>query len=164
MGGTGQDGLTGGAPPADGPVDGPVEASPPAAPLLVAGRYRPVRFLGRGGMGVVHEAEDTRLDRPAAAPPPPGGMGTGFDVLQFAVSGGLSAASLVVSVLQWQASLRRAPAVTLRRGDVEVLLTARAARDERTVRRLVALPDGDAAPVAPPAPRTEGSGGDDGTP
>ncbi|MFH9860880.1 protein kinase [Streptomyces sp. NPDC017202] len=66
MGGTGQDGLTGGAPPADGPVDGPVEASPPAAPLLVAGRYRPVRFLGRGGMGVVHEAEDTRLDRRVA--------------------------------------------------------------------------------------------------
>lgn len=96
-----------------------------------------------------------------AAPPPPGGMGTGFDVLQFAVSGGLSAASLVVSVLQWQVSLRRAPAVTLRRGDVEVLLTARAARDERTVRRLVALLDGD---TAPPAPRTEGSGGDDGTP
>ncbi|MEU8653319.1 hypothetical protein [Streptomyces sp. NPDC048737] len=101
--------------------------------------------------------------RLATAPPPPGGMGTGFDVLQFAVSGGLSAASLVVSVLQWQASLHRAPAVTLRRGDVEVLLTARAVRDERTVRRLVALLDGDTAPAAPPAPRTEGSGGDDGT-
>ncbi|MFF9062235.1 hypothetical protein ACIRPQ_18510 [Streptomyces sp. NPDC101213] len=101
--------------------------------------------------------------RPVAAPPPPGGMGTGFDVLQFAVSGGLSAASLVLSVLQWQASLRRAPAVTLRRGDVEVLLTARAARDEEAVRRLVALLDGDTAPAGPPAPRTEGSGGDDGT-
>ena len=111
-----------------------------------------------------------RADQPAgvraglaAAPPPPAdGMGTGFDALQFAVSGGLSAASLVVSVLQWQTSLRRAPAVTLRRGDVEVRLTAQAARDEQTVRRLVALLDGDTAPAAPPA-RTEGSGGDDGT-
>ncbi|MFD7134819.1 hypothetical protein [Streptomyces sp. NPDC059894] len=111
--------------------------------------------------------EDESVDLPVrpggAAPLPPGGMGAGFDVLQFAVSGSLSAASLVVSVLQWQTSRRRAPAVTLRRGDVEVLLTARAARDEETVRRLVVLLDGDTAPATLPGPRTEGSGGDDGT-
>jgi hypothetical protein len=111
--------------------------------------------------------EDDAVDllvRPGSAgPPPPGGMGTGFEVLQFAVSGGLSAASLVVSVLQWQTSRRRAPAVTLRRGEVEVLLTAQAARDEETVRRLVALLDGDPQPATLPGARTEGSGGDDGT-
>ncbi|MFE7647811.1 effector-associated constant component EACC1 [Streptomyces phaeoluteigriseus] len=111
------------------------------------------------------ETAGVRAGLAAAPPPPAGGMGPGFDMLQFAVSGGLSAAALVVSVLQWQTSLRRAPAVTLRRGDVEVQLTAQAARDEETVRRFVALLDGDTAPAAPPAQRTrtEGSGGDDGT-
>ncbi|CAM5237000.1 effector-associated constant component EACC1 [Streptomyces aurantiogriseus] len=111
------------------------------------------------------ETVDLLVHPGSLGPPPPGGMGTGFDLLQFAVSGGLSAASLVVSVLQWQTSRRRAPAVTLRRGDVEVLLTAQAARDEETVRRLVTLLDGDGTPAATlPGPRTEGSGGDDGTP
>jgi hypothetical protein len=110
------------------------------------------------------DAADLPVRPAGAAPPPPGGMGTGFDILQFAVSGGLSAASLVVSVLQWQAARRRAPAVTLRRGDVEIVLTAEAARDEDAVRRLVAVLDGGTAPAAVrPAPSTEGSGGDDGT-
>ncbi|MEU1041674.1 hypothetical protein ACFYP4_31655 [Streptomyces sp. NPDC005551] len=72
-------------------------------------------------------------------------MGSGFDLLQLALGSGLSTASLVVSVLQWQSSRRRAPAVTLRRGEVEVLLTAEAARDEETLRRIVGLLDGEEA-------------------
>ena len=111
------------------------------------------------------ESAGVRAGLAPAPASPADAMGTGFDMLQFAVSGGLSAASLVVSVLQWQTSLRRAPAVTLRRGDVEIQLTAQAARGEQTVRRLAALLDGDTAPAVLPAPRTrtEGSGGDDGT-
>ncbi|MBX7550419.1 hypothetical protein [Streptomyces sp. NPDC004232] len=109
--------------------------------------------------------EDEALDvrgRVGGAPPPSGAMGTGFDLLQLAVGSGLSTASLVVSVLQWQTSRHRAPAVTLRRGEVEVVLTPEAARDAETLRALADLLD--AQPTTLPAPRTEETGGDGGTP
>lgn len=73
----------------------------------------------------------------ATAPAPAGHMGAGFDVLQLAVGSTLSTAALVVSVLQWQLSRRRAPALVLSRGDVRVELTQEAARDEETLRRVM---------------------------
>ncbi|MFD4869172.1 hypothetical protein [Streptomyces sp. NPDC058412] len=75
----------------------------------------------------------------AEGPPAPGSMGGGFDLVQFAVSGGLSVGALVVSVLQWRASLRRPAAVTLRRGGVEVLLDDRTAADPEAVRKIVEI-------------------------
>ncbi|MEU9168401.1 hypothetical protein AB0D34_11495 [Streptomyces sp. NPDC048420] len=110
------------------------------------------------------ELVDVHARVAATAPPAPGSLGgTGFDLLQLALGSGLSTASLIVSVLQWQTSRRGAPAVTLRRGGVEILLTKEMARDQDTVRGLVDLLDA-SAPAAPlPAPRSEETGGDDGT-
>ncbi|MGV9390619.1 effector-associated constant component EACC1 [Streptomyces olivaceus] len=111
----------------------------------------------------LHEDEDLDVrGRPVGAPTPSGAMGTGFDLLQLSVGSGLSTASLLVSVLQWQTSRRHAPAVTLRRGEVEVVLTPRAARDEETLQALVDLLDRPAAGL--PTPRREENGSDGGTP
>lgn len=80
----------------------------------------------------------------APAPAPAGHMGTGFDVLQLSIGSTLSTAALVVSLLQWQLSRRRGPALVLSRGDVRVELTQEAARDEETLRRVMeALERGD---------------------
>ncbi|MFD9869280.1 hypothetical protein [Nocardia sp. NPDC059228] len=87
----------------------------------------------------------------ASEPAQSGHMGTGFDVLQLALGSSLSTAALVISVLQWQLSRRRASVLVLSRGDVRVELTADAARDEETVRRVMA--------VLEPG---EGGAGDDG--
>ena len=80
-------------------------------------------------------------------------MGTGFDVLQLVLGTGLSSAALAVSILQWRDARRTRPALTLRRGDIEVDIPPEAAADEDTVRRIVALLE---------APETgEGTGSDD---
>jgi hypothetical protein len=49
-------------------LDGPVVAgdTPAFAPGTMLGPYRVVRIVGRGGMGIVYEAEDTRLHRRVA--------------------------------------------------------------------------------------------------
>ncbi|MFD8382677.1 hypothetical protein ACFV2X_29915 [Streptomyces sp. NPDC059679] len=103
--------------------------------------------------------EDESLERlvggrvGAAGPAVPGHMGTGFDVLQLVLGTGLSSAALAVSILQWRDARRTRPALTLRRGDIEVDIPPEAAADEDTVRRIVALLE---------APGTgEGTGSDD---
>ncbi|MER6445162.1 hypothetical protein DEJ51_05670 [Streptomyces venezuelae] len=78
-------------------------------------------------------------------------MGTsGFDLLQLTVGSALSTGSLVVSVLQWQASRRgRGPALTVRHGAYEVTLTGDEAGDPAALDRIVAALEngsGDADP------------------
>lgn len=84
-------------------------------------------------------AGDLRGRIKAAGPAVSGQMGTGFDVLALALGSSLSTGALVVSVLQWQLSRRRAPALVLSRGDVRVELSPEAAGDEATLRRVMAV-------------------------
>ncbi|MFI8362817.1 hypothetical protein ACIGD1_21930 [Streptomyces sp. NPDC085612] len=92
-------------------------------------------------------------ERPASGTPTSGTlMGTGLDLVQLVVGSGLSTGSLVFSVLQWQASRRPAPSLTVSRGGYEVRLTGEAADDPEALRRIVALLE----------PSPEG-GDDDGT-
>lgn len=78
----------------------------------------------------------------------------GFDLLQLAVGGGLSAGSLVFAVLQWQASRRRPPSLTVRRGPYEVTLTGDEAGDPEGLQRIVAALENGSG---------DGTGADDGT-
>ncbi|GGU03783.1 effector-associated constant component EACC1 [Streptomyces violascens] len=65
----------------------------------------------------------------------------GFDILQLALGSGLSTASFVVSVLQWQLARNRAPALVLSRGELRVEVSPESAGDAETLRRVVELLD-----------------------
>ncbi len=100
--------------------------------------------------------DDLRGRLASSGSPVAGSMGAGFDILQFAVGSGLSLSALVVSVLQWRDGRRRAPEVTLRRGDVEIRLPADLARDEAALARFVAVLDRPATFVGRQAVATAG--------
>ncbi|MBM9509296.1 effector-associated constant component EACC1 [Actinacidiphila acididurans] len=91
------------------------------------------------------------------APPRPGQMGTAFDILQLTLGSGLSAASLVVSVLQWRDAHRRPPALVLRRGEATVEVPATGEVDAAALVQAVVLlaeepPVMMPAAAAPPVP------------
>ncbi|MEU7577752.1 hypothetical protein AB0B50_09155 [Streptomyces sp. NPDC041068] len=94
----------------------------------------------------LHEDEtltgSVRGEVAASAAPVAGHMGAGgFDILQLALGSGLSTASLVVSLLQWQLARRRAPSLVLSRGELRVEVTPDGAHDAETLRRVVELLD-----------------------
>ncbi|MFD9412173.1 hypothetical protein ACFWBN_34935 [Streptomyces sp. NPDC059989] len=88
--------------------------------------------LRRGVRGRIRSGEPAQAEdgTPMGSP--------GFDLLQLAVGSGLSTGSLVFAVLQWQASRRRPPALTVRRGPYEITLTGDEAGDAEGLRRIVA--------------------------
>ncbi|MFJ8886021.1 hypothetical protein ACIRJR_21785 [Streptomyces sp. NPDC102402] len=106
--------------------------------------------------------EDESLDRyvrgsyRSPAPRSAEHMGEGLDLLALVAGSALSTGSLVFSVLQWQASRRRAPTLILRRGAVEVHLPADRATDDEALRRIVSALGEDSRQSQEP-------GGDDGT-
>ncbi|MFJ6757990.1 hypothetical protein ACIQNK_23550 [Streptomyces sp. NPDC091273] len=99
---------------------------------------------------VRREARGRIGSSPAIAAPGGTPMGSpGFDLLQLAVGTSLSTGSLVFSMLQWQASRRRPPALTVRRGPYEITLTGDEADDPEALHRIVAALEngsGDADP------------------
>ncbi|MER6253132.1 hypothetical protein ABT224_17405 [Streptomyces sp. NPDC001584] len=109
--------------------------------------------LRRDVRGRIRSTEPAWVPASASGTP----MGSpGFDLLQLAVGSGLSTGSLVFAVLQWQASRRRPPALTVRRGPYEVTLTGDEAGDPEALHRIVAaLENGSGEP--------DRDGDDDGT-
>ncbi|MEV8594100.1 hypothetical protein [Streptomyces sp. NPDC052012] len=72
----------------------------------------------------------------SSAPTDPEHMGNLLDLITLMVSGGLSAAQLVLSIDQWRAARRSRPRVVLRRGSVEIEVVG---AEEPTVRAVAAL-------------------------
>lgn len=72
----------------------------------------------------------------SSVPAGPGHMGTLLDLITLGVTGGLSAAQLVLSIDQWRAARRTRPRVVLRRGTTEVEVVG---AQEETVRAVAAL-------------------------
>ncbi|NXY98878.1 hypothetical protein HYE82_31760 [Streptomyces sp. BR123] len=81
----------------------------------------------------------------AGQDPRPGDMGDVLDLVTLIVGSGWSAASLGVAVAAWRGTRPNPPVVTVRRGDLEVVL---AGADEAQLRQAVALLD---RPAAAPA-------------
>ncbi|MFD8413426.1 hypothetical protein ACFV2Q_16930 [Streptomyces sp. NPDC059650] len=70
--------------------------------------------------------------------PQPGDMGDVLDLVTLVIGSGWSAASLGVAVAAWRGTRPNPPAVTIRRGDLEIVLTG---ADEEQMRRAVAVLD-----------------------
>jgi hypothetical protein len=81
----------------------------------------------------------------------------GFDILQLALGSGLSTASLVVSVFQWQLARNRGPALVLSRGELRVEVSPEGARDAETLRKVVELLDRQPAAIAEDGERDGGA-------
>lgn len=58
-----------------------------------------------------------------ARPPRPGEMGLDFETIELLVSSGFELANLALAYLSWRSSRIDKPTVTIRRGDIEVVLT-----------------------------------------
>ncbi|MFG2276063.1 hypothetical protein ACGFNY_40675 [Streptomyces chartreusis] len=69
----------------------------------------------------------------------PGAMGGVLDVLELVTGNGWSAASFVLAVAAWRQSRPRAPQVTIRQGDVEVIICN---GSEAELARVVAVLEG----------------------
>jgi hypothetical protein len=74
-----------------------------------------------------------------STPPQPDTMGTAFDIVQLTLGSGLSAGSLVVSLLQWRDARRHPPGITLRRGGMTVEIPSTADVDAGALIRAVAF-------------------------
>ena len=100
------------------------------------------------------------------APPTPGTMGTGLDVLTLVLGSGFSAASLGVTIAQWRGALGHVPGrtVTLERPDGSRLTIEGATREdtESVLRFLTPAPEPLPAPAPTPEPGPDDEGDGDG--